>query len=61
MGNIKEIKVRNRNYCFFDDKINITNLDPNLLKIDKKLYTNIDAYYIECISTKDSDCVKLRV
>ena len=38
MGNIKEINVKNRNYYFFNDMINITNFDPNLLKIDKKLY-----------------------
>ena len=42
MGNIKEIKIKNRTYFFFDDMINITNFDPNLLKIDKKTYKNID-------------------
>ena len=38
--------------------INITNFDPNLLKIDKKSYKNIDIYYIESITMKDSDYVK---
>ena len=41
MGNIKEINIKNRTYYFFDDMINIANFDPNLLKIDKKLYKNI--------------------
>ena len=39
--------------------INITNFDPNLLKIDKKLYTNIDIYYIGYVTLKDSDYVKI--
>ena len=59
MGNIKEIKIKNRTYYFFDDMINITNFDPNLLKIDKKSYKNIDIYYIGYITMKDSDYVKI--
>ena len=46
MGNIKEITIKNRTYYFFDDLINITNFDPNLVKIDKKSYKSIDIYYI---------------
>ena len=38
---------------------NIANFHPNLLKIDKKLYKNIDIYYIGCITMKDSDYVKI--
>ena len=34
MGNAKEININNRTYYFFDDIINITNFDPNLLKFD---------------------------
>ena len=56
MGNIKEIKIKNRTYYFFDDMINITNFDANLLKIDKKLHKNIDTYYI---GIKDSENVKI--
>ena len=40
MGNIKQIKVKNRTYYFFNDMINIKNFDSNLLKIDKKSYKN---------------------
>ena len=31
---------------FFDDMININNLDPNNEKLDKKSYKNILIYYI---------------
>ena len=57
MRNIKQINIKNRTY-FFDDMINIANFDPNLLKIDKKSYKNIDIYYIGYITMKDSDYVK---
>ena len=60
MGNIKEINIKNRTYYFFDDMINIANFDPNLLKIGKKSYKNIDIYYIGYITIKDSDYVKIK-
>ena len=60
MGNIEEINIKNRTYYFFDDMINIKDFDPNLLKIDKKLYKNIDIYYIGYITMKDSECVKIK-
>ena len=59
MGNIKEINIKNGSYYFFDDMINITNFDPNLLKLHKKLYKNINIYYIGYITVKDSDYVKI--
>ena len=37
MGNIKEINIKNRTYYIFDDMINITNIDPNLLKNRQKI------------------------
>ena len=59
MGNIKETNIKNQTYYFFNDFINITNFDPDLLKIDKKLHKNIDIYYIGYIIMKDSDFVKI--
>ena len=59
MGNFKEINIKNRTYYFFDDMINIKNVDPNLLKIDKNSYKNIEIYYIGYITTKDFDYVKI--
>ena len=58
MGNIKQIHIKNRTYYFFDDMINIKNFDPNLLKIDKKSYENVDIYYIGYITMKDSEYIK---
>ena len=59
MTNIKKINIKNQSYYFSNDMINITNFDPNLLKIDKKLYKNIDIHYIGYITIKDSDFVKI--
>ena len=42
-----------RTYYFFNDMINIKNSDQNLLKIDKKLFRNIDISYIGYITIKN--------
>ena len=59
MGSIKEINIKNRTYYTFDDMINIKHFDPNLLRIDKKLYESIDIYYIGYITMKDYEYVKI--
>ena len=46
MGNIKQINIKNRKNYFVNDMMNMENFNPNLLKIDKKSYKNIDIYYI---------------
>ena len=43
---LKEIHIKNCAYYFFDDLINIKNLDPNEIKIDEKSYKNILSYYV---------------
>ena len=58
MRNIKEMNIKNRTF-FSLKEINIKDFDPNLLKIDKKSYKNIDVYYIGYITVKDSDYVKI--
>ena len=45
MGNIKQIKINNRTYHFFNDMINVKDFDSDLLKIDKTSYKNIYIYY----------------
>ena len=60
MVNIKGTNIKNRTYYFFDDMTNIANVDPTLLKINKKSYKNIDIYYIGYITMKDSDYVKIK-
>ena len=46
MGKVKQIDIKNRTYYFNNDIINIEDFNSNLLKIDKKLYKDIDIYYI---------------
>ena len=55
MGTVKQINTKNRTYYFNNDKINIKNFEPNLLKVDRKLYKNIGIYNIGYISIKEID------
>ena len=52
MGETKELSFKNQTYYFFDDMTDIRNFHLNLLKIDKKLYKDIDIYYIGYITMK---------
>ena len=36
MNSAKEIDIKNGTYYFFDDMLNIQNLDPNKSKLDEK-------------------------
>ena len=57
MVQAKEINIKNQTYYFFDDMVDIKIFHSNLLKIDKKLYKDIDIYYIGCITIKKfGDC-----
>ena len=42
MGEATQINIKKRTYYFYNDMININNFEPNLLKIDRKSYKNID-------------------
>ena len=47
MNSVKEIDIKNHKHYFFNDLINIKNLDPNKIKIDKShskilFYTTLD-------------------
>ena len=46
MDKTKQINIKNRTYCFYNDIIDIENFDAKLLKIDKKLYKDIDIFNI---------------
>ena len=50
---MKQINIKNGTHYFFNDMISIKNLNPDLQKIDKKLYKNIDICYIGFITMKD--------
>ena len=55
MGKVKQINIKNRTYYFYNDIIDLKDFEPNLLKIDKKSYKNIDIYYIGYIAIKKID------
>ena len=52
MGEVKELNIKNQTFYFLDDMIYIRDFHSNLLKIDKKLYKDVDIYYIGCITIK---------
>ena len=43
---LKEIDIKNCTYYFFDNMVNIKNIDPNEIKIDEKSCKNILMYYV---------------
>ena len=53
MGNIRINNIKNRNYYFYNDQINLKDFDPNMLKIHKKNYKEIDVYYIGYVNFKE--------
>ena len=55
MGEVKQISIKNRTYYFYNDMINLKNLEPNLSKIDRKSYKNIGIYNIGYITIKRID------
>ena len=55
----KDINIKNRTYYFFNDIINIKNIDSDKIKIDEKSYKNIFIYYIGYVTIKDSKFVKI--
>ena len=55
----KDISIKNRTYCFFNDIINIKTFDPNKIKLDENSYKNILIYYNGYVTIKDSKYVKI--
>ena len=55
MREVKQININNQPYYFYNDMINLKNFEPNLLKINKKHYKEINIYYIGYIMIKKSD------
>ena len=49
-GEVKQIQIKKKTSCFYNDITNIEEFDSNLLKIDKILYKDIDIYYIGYIT-----------
>ena len=59
INKVKDIDVKNRTYCFFNDIINIKKFDSNDIKIDENPYKDIFIYYIGYVMIKDSKYVKI--
>ena len=55
METVKQINIKNQTYYFYNDITDLENFKSNLLKIDKKLYKNIDIYNIGYITIKKID------
>ena len=55
----KEIHIKNRTCCFFDEMINIKNLEAIKIKIDKKPYKHSLIYYIGYVTGKDLSYAKI--
>ena len=50
MRKVKQIDIKNQTYYFYNNMINIEEFNSSLLKIDKKVYKDIDIYYIGSIT-----------
>ena len=59
MGKLKQIQIKKKTSCFYNNIINIEEFDSNLLKIDKKLYKDIDVYYMDTLQLKRLMIVKI--
>ena len=55
MGETKQINIKNLTYYFYNDMIDLKNFDAELLKIDEKMYQNLDIYYIGYVTIKIID------
>ena len=55
MGETKQINIKNLTYYFYNDIIDLKNFDAELLKIDEKMYQNLDIYYIGYVTIKIID------
>ena len=59
MNGLQVINIKSRTYYFFDDMINIKNLDPNKVMKDEKSYKNIIIYYIGYVTVKTLSYTKI--
>ena len=49
----KQMNIKNRTYYFYSDLIKLSDFDPNMLKLDKKTFKDIDIYYIGYVTKKE--------
>ena len=48
----KKLNIKNRTYYFYNDLINVLNFEASNLKLDKKIWKDIDIYYIGYVDKK---------
>ena len=57
MGTVKQIKIKNRTFYFYNDITGLENFDSSLLKLVKKSYKDMGIYNIGYITIKKiGDC-----
>ena len=60
MGRTKQINIKNRTYYFYNEIIDLENLDAKLLKTDQKPYKDIGIYNIgHVMKKKIDDCMNI--
>ena len=52
MEKVKQINIKYRTYYFYNDQINLKEFDARLLKVNKKIYEEINMYYIGYVTVK---------
>ena len=53
MKSTKQINIKDRTYYFYNDIIDINTFDSNMLKVDKKMYKNLDIFNIGYVAVKN--------
>ena len=52
MTKTKQTNIKNRTYYFYNDLIKLFDFDPNMLKLDKKIFKGINIYCIGYVRKK---------
>ena len=52
MREVRQINIKNRTYYFYNDMINLKNVELNLLEIDRKSSKTIGIYNVGYITIK---------
>ena len=49
----RQLKLKNRTHYFYNDLINLSNFEFNNSKLDKKIWKDINLYYIGYVERKN--------
>ena len=61
MGTTKQINIIGWTYYFYNDIIDLNKFDGALLKIDKKIYEDLDFYNVGYVTKKILDVVMMLI